>query len=402
VAGAFTPDEWRTVLPLSFAAFFENYDYALLSVAAPVLSRGLGVSPEDFGVAVSVVRVAGLAAVLLVGLADRVGRRTMLLVTLAGLALFTGLTAVAWSVASFVVLSSLSRVFLSAEGVMTGVVIAEEVHPARRGRAISVTGFIGQTAFGAVAILITVVPHLPLGWRWLYLFALGPLLLVLVLRRNLSETRAFAVASTSDRVSSRLPRIERRWWGPTAACTLVFGLVGAYQTTAAYDAAQLAQDTYGWTGRFTVIVMVSGVFTLVGFLLGGRGSDRVGRRPILSCGVVVGAAGGALMFHGGEGWFAPGWFAFVVGQAMIAGCWLAFVSELVPTEVRATVTSVVVSLQVAAGSVGLAVASLVGESPRSSGQVAVVIGVVAVAGLAVLWRLPEVAGRDVVEAYGTR
>ena len=80
-------------------------------------------SATDFGIAVSIIRVSGLAAVVLVGLADRLGRRHMLLVTLAGLAVFTGLTAAAWGIVSFVVLSSLSRVFLSAEGVMTGVVI---------------------------------------------------------------------------------------------------------------------------------------------------------------------------------------------------------------------------------------------------------------------------------------
>lgn len=397
----FTQREWRTVLPLSFASFFENYDYALLSVAAPVLSSGLGVSATDFGIAVSVIRVSGLAAVVLVGLADRLGRRHMLLVTLAGLAVSTGLTAAAWGIVSFVVLSSLSRVFLSAEGVMTGVVIAEEVHPTRRGRAISVSGLIGQTGFGAVAILVAVVPSLPLGWRWLYLLALGPLLLVAGLRRNLSETEAFHAAASEDRVHRRgVLRLPRRWWGRTAACVVVFGAVGAFQTSAGYYAAQLAQNTYDWTGTYTLVVIASGLFTLLGFIVGGRGSDRVGRRPVISLGVVVETAGIAVMFGGGESWYAVGWFGFALGQAMIAGCWVAFVSELVPTEVRATVSSLVVSMQVAAGSVGLVVASTVGESIRESGRVGAWMGIVSIASLGVLWRLPEVAGRDVVGAYG--
>lgn len=396
----FTDREWRTVLPLSFASFFENYDYALLSVAAPVLSSGLGVSATDFGVAVSIIRVTGLAAVVLVGLADRLGRRHMLLVTLAGLAVFTGLTAAAWGIVSFVILSSLSRVFLSAEGVMTGVVIAEEVHPTRRGRAISVSGLIGQTGFGAVAVLVAIVPSLPLGWRWLYLLALGPLLLVAMLRRNLTETAAFHAASTDDRVRRvGVLHLPRRWWGRTVACIVVFGAIGAFQTTAAYYAAQLAQDTYDWAGTYTVVIMLSGLFTLAGFIVGGRGSDRVGRRPAISLGVVVETIGVAVMFAGGESWYAVGWFAFALGQAMIAGCWLAFVSELVPTEVRATVSSLVVAMQVAGGSIGLLVASTVGDSIRSSGRVGTWIGVVSIATLAVLWRLPEVAGRDVVVAY---
>src|SRR5262245_11976871 len=118
----FTQREWRIVLPLSFAAFFENYDYALLSVAAPVLSDGLGVSESRFGVAVSIIRLFGLASIVLVRAADRVGRRRMLILTLVGFAAFTGLTAGAWSLVSFIVASSLARLFLTSEGALSGLV----------------------------------------------------------------------------------------------------------------------------------------------------------------------------------------------------------------------------------------------------------------------------------------
>lgn len=396
----FTEREWRLVIPLSFAAFFENYDYALLSIAAPVLSNGLGATSSEFGLAVSVIRLAGLAAVVLVGLADRIGRRHMLLVTLGGLAVFTGATAAAWGLVSFVILGALSRIFLSAEGVMAGVVISEEVHPTRRGRAISLSGLVGQTAFGAVAVLIAIVPHLPLGWRWLYLLALGPLGLVATLRRNLPETHAFDAARREDRLQrTGRPRLDRRWWPRTGACMVVFGVVGAVQTAGVYHAAQLAQDTYAWEGRYTVVILTSGLATLAGFIIGGRGSDRVGRRPILTLGMVVEVVGLVVMFVGGSGWYPLGWNGFALGQAMIAGCWVAFVAELVPTEVRATVSSVVVACQVAAGSFGLAVSSALGDTPRAAGRITSVIGVAGLLTLVVLWRLPEVGGRDVVDAY---
>ena len=395
-----TRREWNIVLPLSFAAFFENYDYALLSIAAPVLSAGLGVSPSRFGVAVSIVRVAGLGAIVVVGFADRVGRRRMLLVTLAGLAVFTGLTAAAWGIVSFVVLSACSRVFLSAEGSMSNIVISEEVEPAHRGRAVGLAGLIGQTAFGAVAVLIAVEAHLPLGWRFLYLFALASLLVVGLLRRRLPETTAFHVAHADERViGGSMPHVPRRWWARTAACLVVFGTIGAFQTAAVYHAAQLAQHTYRWTGRYTVIILASGVFTLIGFFAGGRGSDHWGRRPLLTLGVVVEALGMAALFFGGRVGYAPGWFGFVFGQAILAACWLTYVGELVPTEVRATVNSIVVAVQVAGGSVGLAMSSAFGETPSESGRITVWIGAMSVATLVVLWRLPEAAGRDMISAY---
>jgi MFS family permease len=334
----FTPREWQIVAPLSIASFFENYDYALLSIGAATLSRGLGVSSSRFGVAVSIIRLAGLASILLVRQADRVGRRRMLLLTLTGFIVFTALTAGSWGLVSFVVASALARLFLTAEGAMSGIVIAEEVDPSRRGRALSFAGVIGQTAFGALALLIALLPILPFGWRFLYLVALGPLLLVVSLRRRLPETAAFRIASDDARVpTSARARIERRWWGRVACCGLLFGLVGAFQTAATYHSVQLAQHTYGWGGEFTIVIVVSGPFTLAGFIMGGRGSDHWGRRPLISAGVVLEAVGMMALFLGGPGWWPPGWFAFVVGQGIIAGCWLAFVGELVPTEIRATV-----------------------------------------------------------------
>jgi putative MFS transporter len=396
----FTTTEWRIVAPLSFAAFFENYDYALLSVAAPVLSDGLRVSESRFGVAVSIIRVFGLASIVLVRLADRVGRRRMLLATLVGFAAFTGLTAGAWSLASFVVAGALARLFLTSEGALSGLVIAEEVHPARRGRALSFAGLLGQTAFGAVAVLVALQHSLPLGWRFLYLAALAALGLVATLRRRLPETAAFRTAERDQRIGAqRIGVLDGPWRTRALVCAAVFGLVGAFQTAAGYHSAQLAQNTYGWTGKYTLVIVLSGPFVLAGFLLGGRGSDRWGRRPVLGVGIALQAAGMAIVFAGSEGGLAPGWFAFVLGQAMIAGCWLAFVGELVPTEVRATVTAMVVAVQVAAGSAGLAVSSLLGSTPLASGRVAVWIGLASVLSLGAFAVLPESSGRDMVSPY---
>ena len=388
------------VVPLSFAAFFENYDYALLSIAAPVLSAGLGVSSSKFGVAVSIIRISGLAAILFVRVADRVGRRRMLLLTLTGLAVATGLTSLAWGLISFVIISSMGRMFLTAEGAMSGLVISEEVDPARRGQAVSFAGLLGQTGFGAVAVLIVIVPHVPGGWRLLYLLALGPLLVAARLRRQLPETEAFQVAVDDERVQhERRFRVPRQWWTRLAVCTMVFGAVGAFQTAAAYHSAQLAQHTYHWTGIYTLIIVGSGPFTLVGFLLGGRGSDRWGRRPLLTFGILVEGVGMAVLFLAGRAWFAPGWLGFVVGQAAVAGCWLAYVSELVPTEVRATVISIVVSVQVAAGSAGLAISSLLGDSPIASGRIVVWLAALSALISLGLWAIPEPRGRDVIAAY---
>jgi MFS family permease len=299
-----------------------------------------------------------------------------------------------------VVASALARLFLTSEGALSGLVIAEEVHPSRRGRALSLAGLLGQTAFGAVAVLVALQHSLPLGWRFLYLAALAALGLVATLRRRLPETDAFRTAERDRRIGpDRAGVLDGPWRTRALACAAVFGLVGAFQTAAGYHSAQLAQTTYGWTGKYTLIIVLSGPFVLAGFLLGGRGSDRWGRRPMLAAGIVLEALGMGVVFLGSERTVAPGWFGFVLGQAMIAGCWLAFVGELVPTEVRATVTAMVVAVQVAGGSVGLALSSLLGSTPLQSGRVSVWIGAASVLSLGAFAVLPESSGRDMVSPY---
>ena len=60
---SFTGREWRILLPLVLAGFFETYDTGLLTLAAPVLASGLGVGIATFGLGVAVIRLASLASV---------------------------------------------------------------------------------------------------------------------------------------------------------------------------------------------------------------------------------------------------------------------------------------------------------------------------------------------------
>jgi hypothetical protein len=58
----FNRAEWRVLVPLATAGFFEVYDIALLTLAAPQIAHGLGVSVAVFGIAVAVIRLFTLGA----------------------------------------------------------------------------------------------------------------------------------------------------------------------------------------------------------------------------------------------------------------------------------------------------------------------------------------------------
>jgi putative MFS transporter len=394
----FTAHERRVLVPLALTGFFETYDVALLTLAAPVLARGLGLTIGMFGFGVAIIRLASLASIPVLRLADRWGRRTLLFVSLGIFSVATGMTALATGLVVFVAFQMVARVFLATESTLASLVIAEEFRPYRRGAGLSVLGVVSGAGFGAVGLLMLLIPFTALGWRLFYLFALIPLGIVVYLRRNLRETRAFVAARDEHRLQSSfwpsVGALHRRTLIKAVALVSAFGFV---QTAGFFYASDLAQNTYGWSGLFTVIVVTAGVFGIVGFLLGGPVSDRVGRKPIVALANVLAAAGTILIFTDQRALFVPGFFLDAAAGACFVTVTLAYVAELFPTELRATLSSVVIACQVAAGSLGLALLGVL-SGVVSTSLVMLVLGGTLMGSLMMLRGLPETRGRDLIHS----
>lgn len=393
----FNRREWSVLGPLAMVGFFEVYDVALLTLAAPVIAKGLGVAIATFGIGVAIIRLATLGSLPLMRLADRWGRRTLLLASLALFTLATGMTALAWGLLAFVALQMAARVFLATEAGLANLVVAEELRPDRRGAGLSALGIVSGLGYGAVAGMLLLIPLTPLDWRLFYLFALVPLALAAYLRRRLPETRAFLVARTQNRVQTTLwPRVHpshrRRLWR-VIAMVGVFGLV---QTSGFFYASELAQTDYGWSALFTGLILASAVFGVLGFWLGGRISDLAGRRPMIGLSIVMGAVGTVLVFTQMPALFAPGFFMLAAAGSCFLAASVAYIAELFPTEVRASLTSFVLVCQVAAGSLGLVVLGGL-ASVVSPYLLMLILGGCLVAALLALRGLPETARRDLVE-----
>jgi MFS family permease len=394
----FSRREWRVLAPLSTAGFFEVYDVALLTLAAPQIAAGLGVGVAAFGIGVAIIRIFTLGSVPLLRLADRVGRRPMLIGSLAAFSLVTGLTSLAWGLVAFVVLQALARVFLATESGLAGLVVAEELREDRRGAGLSVLGIISGIGYGAVAGMLLLIPLTPLDWRLFYLVALVPLGIAAFLRRGLPETRAFVAARAEHRLQgSFVPRLAPRDRPRLLRVVLIVSAFGLVQTSGFFYGSELAQDDYGWTGLFTILILVSAFFGILGFWLGGRVSDLAGRRPMMALAMVVGAAGTVMVFTEVPGLFPPGLFLLTVAGSCFMAASVAYMAELFPTEVRATTTAFVLACQVVAGSVGLAVLGGLAGVVSPSLLLIVLGGCLAPAALA-LRGLPETARRDLIRA----
>ncbi len=396
----FNRREWSVLAPLATVGFFEVYDVALLTLAAPVIAKGLGVGIAAFGIGVAIIRLATVGSLPLMRLADRWGRRALLLVSLALFTLATGMTALAWGLIAFVALQMAARVFLATEAGLANLVVAEELRPDRRGAGLSALGIVSGLGFGAVAGMLLLIPLTPLDWRLFYVVALIPLGFAAYLRRRLPETRAFQVARAQHRLQTTLwPRVEPAHRGRLWRVVAIVGAFGLVQTSGFFYASELAQTDYGWSTLFTGLILASAVFGVLGFWLGGRISDLAGRRPMIALAIVLGAAGTVLVFTQVEALFSPGFFLLATAGSCFLAASVAYVAELFPTEVRASLTSFVLVCQVAAGSVGLAV--LGGLAPVVSPYfLMLILGACLVAALVALRGLPETSRRDLVDEDG--
>ncbi|MBF3710112.1 3-(3-hydroxy-phenyl)propionate transporter MhpT [Burkholderia pseudomallei] len=186
-----------TTLALCFAiALLEGLDLQSVGVAAPRMAREFGLSVAQMGWAFGAGTFGLLPGALLGGrLADRIGRKRVLIVSVCTFGLLSIATAQASSFAMLVVVRVLTGVGLG--GAMPNLIAlsSEAVEPRLRGSAVSAM-YCGIPFGGVIASAIGVLLVGDAQWRHIfYVGGLGPLLLVPLLARCLPESRAYLDAA---------------------------------------------------------------------------------------------------------------------------------------------------------------------------------------------------------------
>jgi len=189
---------------LCAAAFFDGYDTSVKSLALTQIRDSFDLSKSAASALLAVVFLGAIPALALTRWADRVGRRRVLLVSVLGYTVFSGLTALAPNAGVFTALQFGQQVFLIAEGALVWTMAAEELPASARGFGFGVLGMNMMLGTGCAAILYGgFFDPLGISWRWLYVVGVPPLLLVSVLRRRLPESRRFVAAQQRRRLADR-------------------------------------------------------------------------------------------------------------------------------------------------------------------------------------------------------
>lgn len=354
-----------------------------------------GVGRGGQGVALGVVEAGAVGALILLRVADRHGRRPVLLWTLVAAAVVSAAGAAAPSLYALTVFGLVAASLVGAGFVVVGVVAAEEMPPGCRAWAVGVIGMCFGLGSGLTLVALPLADAGRSGWRGVYVIALLGVPAVAVCARWLPESRRWSEPMAAlDRLAPRrrlTPTLRRRLL-VLGAGALLFALFAS--PASQFQNEFLHTERHLSATRISLLEQLSGTIGGLGTLVGGRLADTWGRRPVAAIGVALGAV--ATIAHytsSGIGLWVWNTLASVISYG-VAPALGVYGAELFPTGQRARAGGVLTVFGAAGGVAGLAAA---GALSSLFGSIAPALGVLAVAPLAVvvliLVAYPETAGR---------
>lgn len=403
------------------AALFNSYDGELRAVLLTQLKDSFHVGTAAIGVVNIPIGSGQFLAFFVVLLADRIGRRPILMWSILGYTVCTTLTAVSWNLASFAAFQSGSQIFIGAEFGVAVTLLAEEVPAIERGRFLSWLLLVSPLGAVVAGLLVAVgFLHNPIGWRAFFLLAVLPLLVVAIARRRLRESHAFlreratrlALRATAPARSGRQAVADAFtvWRGHERRYVVAVGVIAFLQGLAAAAAVgwwtyYAEHERHFGTGVAGSFFAAAALVSVGGYVLCGRLMDRIGRKPTAVLFVLAGVVCAVATFQVTDKWvmlpFLIGTSVFGIGIAPVLS---AFATELFPTSVRAQASAWVRNGFGNTGSVlGPAIVGIVGASNgllHNVGNAVTAIALLLLAIPVVVLTLPETRDRalDVPEA----
>lgn len=397
----------KVLVLVGLAFLIAGYDINLLGLVLKPVSRDFGLELGNEGEIVMWARLGVLLAFPLATLADRFGRRAILMVTILGSAVTTLATAFAQSEQQFIVLQASVRMFGYAQDMISIVVIAEEMDDRIRGWALGLLAASAAVGGGLSAIVFAGIDFLPFGWRALYVLGAVPIFAIAYAWRSMPETRRFkelqaqekpvdgpsAVTVALANLYSLIVTHGRRFWalmGVTAP--LAFGVTCASVLLPTFLQADLALEP----GYVTLIYVGGGLVGLFGNFIAGRFADKHGRKPVFFLASLGFAAAMATLYLGPHHLFLVaalwgfGVFAFFAMEVVV-GAWSA---ELFPTEQRSTASGARLAVNIVAGGAALLLQTfLYAPLGGHATSIAALLPTVLIATLVAWIFIPETAGK---------
>lgn len=370
--------------------------------AGASLAQQVGLSGTTLGLGLGVIRLASIGALPMSRLADRHGRKRVLITTTALALLLTALAAGAPTFCLFVIILAVSRPLMSTTNGVAGVIAAEEVRSRDRSKAIALITVGYGVGAGIPIVLrgIAGVLDAELSFRTLFLLAAPLLLTVPLIGRVVREPdRAVAVTHAPAGAVQRLGRVPVALRGRLVLmATLTFfvgfltGPVNTYLFVYAENVAGVAAST------LLVVAPVAAIAGAAGLGVGVRLADRFGRIPTAMLTKFALAAVSIVTYAAGPWGAIIGYVASLFIASSYAPAVGATAAEIFPTSMRATATGWLTLSSTIGAVLGLLIFGWVSEVADSFAVAAIVVSVpVAISTIGYRF-LPETMGQELEES----
>jgi MFS family permease len=369
----------------SMSAAFVN---TLFTQTVNFAADDFGISDTGIGVAGAIVRTGILIALPAAVIADRIGRRRVI-VAVAWLGpVLSLLGALAPTFVILVATQTLARPMGIALAFLIGVVAAEEMPRNSRAYAVSVLAMAAGFGAGVAVLSLRFADIGESGWRYVYVVAALWCVVALDLTRRLPETRRFAVAHVD--VRRRSPRLDRR---RLALIGTVAFIGNIFIAPASFFQNRYLADIRDFSGGMIGVFSIAvGTPAGLGLILGGRIADTSGRRRLIGFTLPLGTAAIVAAFAVSG---PPLWLFSLVGGILSSAAYPALAvyrSELFPTGNRSRAAGLITGAALIGGVGGLLATGWLLDAGRSYGQVMGLLGMCQIAvTLIVVIGYPETA-----------
>jgi SHS family lactate transporter-like MFS transporter len=264
---------WASYLGWTLDAF----DFFLLVFMLTAIAAEFGTDVKAVAVAILVTLAARPFGALVFGLlADRFGRRPILIVVILAFSAFSALSGLARSLSELLVIRALFGFAMGGEWGIGASLVMESIPPKLRG---PVSGLLqsGYPSGYFIASLVYFLLFDAIGWRGMFFVGLAPALLVFLIRLHVEESPAFTERRKGPSVNA-FRELARNWKIALYMIVLMTAFNAFSHGTQDLYPTFLQKQHHFDTHTTGILAAIMNIGAIVGGISFGIWSEKIGRK----------------------------------------------------------------------------------------------------------------------------